>query len=556
MDVKQQDFRLQLLPILKNIANAKFVTFDLEMSGITTRPRYGPGDRSQDIGKPSLQQQYEEMRSAAELYQIVQLGITCVEENTEKGFYLARPYNFYLSPLSADGVDLRLERNFTFSTSACDFLTKNHFDFGRMFREGIPYLSQREQRDVEEEYDQRENRAANIPDITIPPSDTANLKFVRQARQDITAWSTNPKPENDYVNVRNPGHNATESPLNAFQRRLIYQLVRKEFPNLRTFARNHQTFMRVESLDVKKEEEYQKRKSAQFNYQVSKQVGLRWIFEALSGGDLSGLDPRLCVEHSEDTDYLKTATIELKTIIEVLRIKKQVLVGHNLFTDLGFLYSAFVDKLPHDVHHFQAEIHERFPLVLDTKFLATEGLESNTRYGLRDLLEPFKQIDMPLILLHDKHASYNGACGMDHEAGFDSWMTAELFVKLTAKLYSERKHQTPFSDDSSDNSEQISLDDDSGGANLNGSSSSSSEHSILDNLPSEWHAKQLNNRFAALAAAVSISSVASGSDVEAEGGLEQWIPKISHSFWDVYANKLRVNASEGGVCDLEDGYES
>lgn len=87
MEVKQQDFRLQLLPILKNIANAKFVTFDLEMSGITTRPRYGPGDRSQDVGKPSLQQQYEEMRSAAELYQIVQLGITCVEENTEKGIH-------------------------------------------------------------------------------------------------------------------------------------------------------------------------------------------------------------------------------------------------------------------------------------------------------------------------------------------------------------------------------------------------------------------------------------------------------------------------------------
>lgn len=137
-------------------------------------------------------------------------------------------------------------------------------------------------------------------------------------------------------------------------------------------------------------------------------------------------------------------------------------------------------------------------------------------------------------------------------------MTAELFVKLAAKLYSERKHQAPFSDDSSDNSEQISLDDETGGAKLNGRSSSSSENSLLDHLPTEWHARQLNNRFAALAAAVSISAVASGSgsDVEAEGGPEQWIPKISHSFWDIYANKLRVNASEGGVCDLEDGYES
>lgn len=62
-----------------------------------------------------------------------------------------------------------------------------------MFREGIPYLSQREQRDVEEDYDQRENRAASIPEITVPPSDTANLKFVHKAREDITAWSNNPK---------------------------------------------------------------------------------------------------------------------------------------------------------------------------------------------------------------------------------------------------------------------------------------------------------------------------------------------------------------------------
>jgi poly(A)-specific ribonuclease len=149
--------------------------------------------------------------------------------------------------------------------------------------------------------------------------------------------------------------------------------------------------------------------------------GLRWIFEALSGGDLSGLDPRLCVEHSEDTDYLKTATIELKAVVEALRIKKHIIVGHNLFTDLGFLYSTFVDKLPHNVHHFQAEIHERFPLVLDTKFLATEGLISNNaRNGLRDMLEPFKNMNTPLILLHEKHTSYSGGFGKDHEAGFDS----------------------------------------------------------------------------------------------------------------------------------------
>lgn len=85
MDVDQAHFHKRLLGILGNIANATFVTFDLEMSGITTRPKYSSGDRSHDVGKPSLQQQYEEMKSAAESFQILQMGLTCVEEDREKG---------------------------------------------------------------------------------------------------------------------------------------------------------------------------------------------------------------------------------------------------------------------------------------------------------------------------------------------------------------------------------------------------------------------------------------------------------------------------------------
>lgn len=83
MDVDQANFRKTLWEILKNIANATFVTFDLEMSGITTRAK--PGDRTYDAGKPNLQQRYEEIKNAAETFQILQMGITCVEENREKG---------------------------------------------------------------------------------------------------------------------------------------------------------------------------------------------------------------------------------------------------------------------------------------------------------------------------------------------------------------------------------------------------------------------------------------------------------------------------------------
>ena len=86
MEVTDLNFRSQLLPILRAISNATFVAIDVEMSGISTR-RYGVNERSHDTGKPNLQQQYEESKEAAERYQILQLGITCVEEDRERGMF-------------------------------------------------------------------------------------------------------------------------------------------------------------------------------------------------------------------------------------------------------------------------------------------------------------------------------------------------------------------------------------------------------------------------------------------------------------------------------------
>lgn len=67
--------------MLRHISEATFISFDLEMSGISTKTQFSSGDR----GRPKLQQYYDEMKSAAETFQVLQVGITCVEENREKG---------------------------------------------------------------------------------------------------------------------------------------------------------------------------------------------------------------------------------------------------------------------------------------------------------------------------------------------------------------------------------------------------------------------------------------------------------------------------------------
>lgn len=79
MDIDRSNFKLRLLNILQDIAGARFVSIDLEMSGINT------GFSHSGSGKQTLQEVYAEVRKGAKSYQILQWGLTCVEEDLENG---------------------------------------------------------------------------------------------------------------------------------------------------------------------------------------------------------------------------------------------------------------------------------------------------------------------------------------------------------------------------------------------------------------------------------------------------------------------------------------
>jgi poly(A)-specific ribonuclease len=151
-------------------------------------------------------------------------------------------------------------------------------------------------------------------------------------------------------------------------------------------------------------------------------------------------------------------------------------------------------------------------------------------------------------------------------------MTAELFVKLTAKLYTAHIPSSntnspprgstgpayrPSSSTSSSDSDSDSSP--SGGALLNPTSSNGKSHpnsnpfSLLamdDNLPPAYHASCLNPT-----AVLHPLNDEEAATLAKEPQPRQWIPDLTNAFWDIYVNKLRVNAVEGGVCDLEEGGE-
>lgn len=147
-------------------------------------------------------------------------------------------------------------------------------------------------------------------------------------------------------------------------------------------------------------------------------------------------------------------------------------------------------------------------------------------------------------------------------------MTAELFVKLSSKLYQERK--ATLEPDSASPTSSTDDNSDLGGVSLdpNRERGLLSESDSEEHLPIAWLARKLQgNSFNLLLDHKDEDDDNEGDlgsgfgDGEAKGsanggrGDDEWFMPASHSsFWDAYKNKLRVMAVEGGVCDLAPGY--
>jgi poly(A)-specific ribonuclease len=141
-----------------------------------------------------------------------------------------------------------MDRRFEFSSSACDFLNKNSFDFGKVFSSGVPYLSRHEEKEIRKRESERLDRDHEIPDIPLAPG-SPELEFYRNARTSISAWIKDPKPDRSWVNI----DSGNSKDLNGFQRRLVHQLVRAEFPDCRTFGKMNGAFMQVVKTDPEEE---------------------------------------------------------------------------------------------------------------------------------------------------------------------------------------------------------------------------------------------------------------------------------------------------------------
>mmetsp|Transcript_27351 Transcript_27351/g.64259 ORF Transcript_27351/g.64259 Transcript_27351/m.64259 type:complete len:553 (+) Transcript_27351:119-1777(+) len=389
------------------LPSAAFVAMDEEMTGITLQ---GQPEQVQDL--PS--RRYAKMRNVASRYSIIQFGI-CLFHETENGSgYVARPYNFYLFPEA--GI-------VTMEGSSINFLRDHKMDFNKWIYEGIPFVNkdgaERLHSSLFPENSGENGSGGGEKRTPIVLTKKSDIEITDKAIAGIKEWLADEtkKEETEYEALTT----------NPYIRRFMYEKVAATFPELM-----------AESRPVPG-------------------VRGRSAFVVLRLSEAQKAERAAKVRSEKEQEYAKK--IGFHRIFKILYEAKKPLIGHNCMYDLLFMMSHFEGPLPKSYETFREIFHSRFPVLLDTKLLATREpfkfkpraedggasdapAEQEHRFGSTALGEVFKVfqeetvaakeagrpvIEVSFAPTFDRYANDASAA---HEAGYDAYMTGYAFAHM------------------------------------------------------------------------------------------------------------------------------
>lgn len=424
---------------------------------------------------------------------------TAEEEQSE---YTSRIYNFYLFP-NANGKSSA--REVTLNPSAVGFLLENHMDFDKVFREGIPFTTMEQAKVLKNKYfekynkkdeeekggeDGKKSEGNNTPRKNrLKVTRVEDIAFVARTMAGLREWidsdhsmqnpladgipgqaaaTTDVANENN-ANAANGGGNGNDGaggntngngggarleegtslvlpPCNAFLRRCLYETIEDEYPGLileradlagpcDPVARNQIRVIRLSPAEKKLREARLRQERWD---RLLQDIGFTTIFQAISdacngktfneeqtSGFLNGLSPGPSVE------------------IDGQKAGKQIpLVIHNGLHDLMFLLThCHNPRLPEAFEDTKNVIRNYFPIVQDTKVLATEFSDAIIRGGKTDLGGLYHTTcntgdsDDSLLLKIPSIVNKDGRSqGQAHEAAWDAYMTGCVFNALCNQI--------------------------------------------------------------------------------------------------------------------------
>ncbi|KAJ6446444.1 CAF1 family ribonuclease domain-containing protein [Purpureocillium lavendulum] len=435
MDVTADNF-WQLLPsMLEAIAAADYVAIDLEMTGVVVRD-------SASRGKMSLEQAYNRVRNAASTFSAVELGVTTMRFMNSS--YQTQTFTVPISTIvpreTREDAQLAklLDRKLTLSSNSLRFLVEHGFDMERALGGGVPYLSREELELVQQRF--LGGGGVDCEKVDLAALSEFEAFFCGKLRTTLKEWlACAPKPGN-VLEVPEPrGANLRRSTI-----ALVNRIVADEFPQCRCWRQRTGDAMSIAVRDMEKSAEIEMRENRAKGACLAKNFGMSWIVEALIGFDgTSGYEAMASIvrekiapseDGQEEADQQKWHQLITKL---GARPNNRVLVGHNLVWDLAFLYSMFIGPLPPTVGEFSATIRLTFPRVIDTKLFLHLAVDPNVvDETLEEVFLGLQRQAYPFIEAASDEwafAQTGDNKGAAHRAGYDSYMTAVVFLKLCCR---------------------------------------------------------------------------------------------------------------------------
>ena len=399
----------QLLPsVLESIRAADFVAFDTELTGLNLSRAH------KNSQLDDLQARYAKLRESVANFGLLQVGLACFAWSSKKEKFCISAYSFYVFPSAANGF--QQERKFSCQLGSLAFLTEHGFDFNKAFKEGIPFITAREEQII------KSNSAFYRPDAGSNSTSTSTQErivlkdeekaFVGQVLDQIGAWMEAVKAGKiDELSALQAGNCSFTDvaidlpPLNSYQRLIFYQQIPLKYGDALQIVKKNGNVLsiRLAEADPERRAAAFAEEKAQFDRVLAEQVGFRQVMDALSAAQVP-------------------------------------IVGHNCLVDLLHFYNKFVDsQFPSSVSDFKAALLKQFPRIFDTKFLAKRAELTDNSLGD---LTAWSQSLPELSFFHSSKESKskkNKKSGTEaestdafHDAGFDSICTGRAFLSLLA----------------------------------------------------------------------------------------------------------------------------
>ncbi|XP_067928512.1 poly(A)-specific ribonuclease PNLDC1-like [Watersipora subatra] len=397
VDVTRQTF-MELLPVIKGkIDQAVFVAVDLEFTGLNIN------SHTKSSLFDSADDRYQKAKRNIQDFTIAQFGLAAYH-SVGTNRYDAYIFNCYLFPEAHAGMDSCI----SMQASSIQFLTQYGFDFNKMLYEGIPFVNQSQKVRMENYWTRHTSGRQELTDT--------QKNILRGYSVRLTRWLVQAR-DGDIFTLDKTSENG-DVPNTALHEILLHRI-----ENIWPRPSDDDVLI-VEKVSAERRKELMKTSST----------------------------------FIQDKDKFVENSTGFTRVIDYLISKKKIIVGHNLYLDLMFIYEKFINPLPSSYTEYKAVLHSCFPHIYDTKFLALQlrrSLESSVhgydQTSLSELYTHMRDSDRTSGLLFapsvhianstrdEQEGGRNGQSSDDvegqiHEAGFDSYMCGYVFLRLTHLL--------------------------------------------------------------------------------------------------------------------------